>query len=70
MRQSKQSRQSQNNQFILAIFVCLKFIPNGNAESFSSIDSMNLLIDVSHQITNKIDNYLIDHNLHNDETIE
>ena len=70
MRQSKQSRQSQDNQFILAIIVCLEFISNGNAESFSSIDSMNLLIDVSHQITKKIDNYLIDHNLHNNETIE
>jgi hypothetical protein len=70
MRQSKQSRQRQSNKFIIAIIVCLEFISDGNAESFSSIDSMNLLIDVSHQITNKIDNYLIDHNLHNQETIQ
>jgi hypothetical protein len=58
-------------KILLTIIACINLKQSkANAESFSSIGSMNLLIDVSEQITHKIDNYMYEYNFHNTETIE
>jgi hypothetical protein len=58
-------------KILLTIIACVDLNKSkSNAESFSSIGSMNLLIGVSEQITHKIDNYLYEYNFHNTETIE
>ena len=54
------------NPFILIVFLQTKT----HCESFSSIISMYLLIDVSHEITEKVNMFLIENNLQNENTNE
>lgn len=52
---------------LISLVFCL-FINKHNAELFSSIESMNMLVDLSLEITKKVDSFLVQKNIHNSET--
>ena len=57
-------------EIITSVFLINALIQKAHSELYSSVGSMYLLVNISHEITQELDRYLKKYNLHSQESVE